>query len=388
MLNYYCRQSKAGKDGLSPVEMSININGKREYITLPYKRISSEDFLRLKNSKKKNSLTDYLNSMTISVNNAINAIISAGEPLTVQSLKEYLKTGGIRVKTVKEVFDEWLGIQEQRIDKEITLKVYNKYLNAIEVFYEVAPATTDIKNVTNSTIQQFYLTLQDRYRVNTAATKMTTIKSIFTFAFLNGYITKQPFNQIHIHREDGKIEFLNKNEMKKLKTVVLSDKLDRVRDLAIFQASTGLSYCDMAAITPEDIKCLNGVYYIDGSRIKTDADFTCIILEDGMRVWNKYNGSLPIISNQKYNDYLKIIQQAIGVTKNLHTHLFRKTYGCFLLNAGANIKQVATALGHKKVSTTEKYYAKLDNEILVTNLAKIVETDNATTGDTEQVQSA
>jgi hypothetical protein len=34
VINFVCRASKAKKDGLSPLELSIIINGSRKYITL------------------------------------------------------------------------------------------------------------------------------------------------------------------------------------------------------------------------------------------------------------------------------------------------------------------------------------------------------------------
>lgn len=34
VINFVCRASKAKRDGLSPLELSIIINGKRKYITL------------------------------------------------------------------------------------------------------------------------------------------------------------------------------------------------------------------------------------------------------------------------------------------------------------------------------------------------------------------
>lgn len=372
MVNFYCRASKVGKNGLAPIEMAITINGKREYITLPFQRFSPDEFLRLKNMKKDNRLKNYLNSMIISVNNAINAIINSGNPVSISLIKEYLKTGGIKLMTVEGLFTEWLKIQEGRIDKEISLKVYNKYINAIEVFYEVVPKDTDIKCVKNCHILTYYNLLKDRYELNTAAVKMTTIKSVFGYAFLNGYISAHPFNGVKIHREDGKIEFLTKRELNKLRSVSLEDRLDRVRDLALFQASTGLSYVDMCNLSNEDIKCQEGVYFVSKERIKTGVGYTCIFLDDAFRIWSKYDGHLPIISNQKYNDYVKVVGTLCGIKKHLHTHLFRKTYGCLLLNAGASVKQVASALGHSKTTTTEKYYVRFESNVLVEQLTSIV----------------
>lgn len=45
------------------------------------------------------------------------------------------------------------------------------------------------------------------------------------------------------------------------------------------------------------------MYYIDGSRIKTDTKFFTPILSPAMKVLEKYDYQLPKISNQKANDY-------------------------------------------------------------------------------------
>ncbi len=52
-ISFYCRESKANREGLAPVEMSIIINGERCIITLPRKEKLGE-FKRNLHSKRDN----------------------------------------------------------------------------------------------------------------------------------------------------------------------------------------------------------------------------------------------------------------------------------------------------------------------------------------------
>ena len=82
------------------------------------------------------------------------------------------------------------------------------------------------------------------------------------------------------------------------------------------------------------------------------------ILPMGMDVLKKYDGVLPLISNQKYNAYLKEIQRLAGVKTTITTHLLRRTYATRLLNAYVNLSVIAKALGHSNTTITQKHYAK------------------------------
>lgn len=54
-------------------------------------------------------------------------LMNDGLPITVHTLREYLKIGGIKTKTVQSLFEEYLSILQKRVGKNLTAKVYNKY---------------------------------------------------------------------------------------------------------------------------------------------------------------------------------------------------------------------------------------------------------------------
>ena len=151
------------------------------------------------------------------------------------------------------------------------------------------------------------------------------------------------------------------------------DRLDKVRDLAVFQISTGLSYADTQKLRPEDIRYTeDGTCYIYKQRQKTGVYYTAVVFPEGVAILNKYYNRLPSISNQKGNAYLKEIQTICGITKNLHFHLFRKTYGTRLLNRGVRLETVSKCLGHSSTQITQTSYAKLLKQTIIDEVKSII----------------
>ena len=72
----------------------------------------------------------------------------------------------------------------------------------------------------------------------------------------------------------------------------------------------------------------------------------------------------PVLSNQKMNNYLKIIQELASISKNLSTHLARHTFATTItLSNNVPIETVSRMLGHTTIRTTQIYAKVLDNKI-------------------------
>jgi len=75
-IQFYCRNCKTDKQGFSPIEISLTINGKRTFIHLPRKERPA-DFLK-ETSKKKSELNDNRKS-------PVCVTTEAQVPLTLES---------------------------------------------------------------------------------------------------------------------------------------------------------------------------------------------------------------------------------------------------------------------------------------------------------------
>jgi integrase len=144
-----------------------------------------------------------------------------------------------------------------------------------------------------------------------------------------------------------------------LRRIRLDDKYDRVRDLFIFAAYTGLSYVDVENFDFDTMtEQIGDMYYINGVRTKTGTKYYTPILKPAMDVLRKYKFRLPIITNQKANEYLHVIESKLGIKKSLTFHLARHSFATLALAHDVPIENVAKMLGHTDIKTTQ-IYAKI-----------------------------
>lgn len=170
-------------------------------------------------------------------------------------------------------------------------------------------------------------------------------------------IPRNPYKIVSVTRGKSKErQPLLESELKKMRDYPFDGKLERVRDLFIFSAYTGLAFCDVQNFDYQSMTVKEGdLVFIDGNRIKTDTKFFTPILAPAMEVLKKYDFKLPKISNQKANDYLHLIQAQLGIKKNLTFHVARHSFATLALAHDVPIENVARMLGHEDIRTTQIY---------------------------------
>lgn len=186
------------------------------------------------------------------------------------------------------------------------------------------------------------------------------IKKYTRILKLNGLIPADPYETCKFTRGRTKERKpLIEKELIAMRKAKLSDKLDRVRDLFVFSAYTGLAYADAQVFDFHKVtEKIGKMYYIDGSRIKTGTSFYTPILKPAMEVLKKYNYKLPRISNQKANEYLHVIEEKLELNKSLTTHIARHSFATLALSNDIPVENVARMLGHTDIRTTQ-IYAKI-----------------------------
>lgn len=359
-IQFYARESKKDKDGLVHIEMSININQKRVFINLPM-QVEPKRF----NSKRQpKEYEDYIALMRTRVNEILVEMMAHKEPITAERIREYIRSGGYKSYTVEDMFNDYLSIISKR---NMSPGVHRKYELVKELYLEDNKGGDEITAITPHSISQFQAKLYGKYESSTAAGYMTKMKTFVKYAMDNGKLTINPFNGIKITKEEKPIEYLTEDEIETLSKLELENKsLQNVLDLFLFQASSGLSYADIVQLNKEDVQDDgNGHHFIHKKRIKTGTEYTAVVLPQGMKILEKYDYQLNVISNQKMNSYLHIIERQIGFKKSLHSHLARHSYCTLLLNKGIRLEVVSKAAGHKSTKITQRFYAHLEDRTVL-----------------------
>lgn len=361
---FYCRTSKANRDGLAPIELGINISGRRVFMNLPRKE-RPRDF-----EHPNDDLKCYLSAMRLRLNEIITEITINGLPVTADTIREYLRFGGRKSHTVKRLLEESLSKVKETAK---SYGSYQKYEQVARMFESVLDPMREAVTLSPSDIHAYEGLLRG-YKPSTKGVMLTKLKTLLRYGLQEGILKADPFRNTKISRPAPDIVYLTDGELEKLRTAKLyNESLERVRDVALFQASSGLAYIDLKDLKPEDMHCTeDGKYYISKERHKTGVRFVAPIIDGGEKIFFMYQGHLPVLTNEKYNAYVKAIADLSGISadKNLTTHVFRRTYATRLVSKGVRVETTAKALGHTDLKITLRHYACLREDVIIDEVSK------------------
>ena len=181
-----------------------------------------------------------------------------------------------------------------------------------------------------------------------------------------GLINKDPYASFKVSRGESKgRRFLSKEELQRIVETELVDPiLQRIRDLFLFQCYTGLAYADLATFDYKNTEERDGMRYLRAQRHKTKTEFFIYLLPPAIEVLKMYDYKLPILSQQKYNVYLKALGQACGLTQKISSHMARHTFATTVTLAnGVPLHILQKMLGHTSVKTTQIYAKTLAEDV-------------------------
>lgn len=368
-VGFYCRPSRKSPKGGSPVQMGINLQGERFFVSLP-RMANPKQFKKMMASQLPNDLKDYLKSIEARLRQFQTECIQTGKPFTMDAIKLFIKSGytsqGITFQTLVDEFLKCLRLKLKA--GGMTPKRYRKYEVAIAHFLEHGSIRPEmlVAEIKNQHILDFkHYMMSDNFEPGTIAGFLQCLKSVFLFGLRNDLTKNNPFIGYKIGRKYRDVRFLTEEEVQRIKDKEMpNERLERVKDLFLFQCFTSISYCDMALLEPNDFKSNEeGIQYLRKNRKKTGVEFFIILLPEALAIAKKYDYKLPLLSNVKYNAYLKEIGTICKIEKPLHSHIGRHTAATYLLNKSVPMEMVAKVLGHSTTKQTRHYAKLLDRSV-------------------------
>lgn len=368
-VGFYCRPSRKSPKGGSPVQMGINLQGERFFVSLP-RMANPKQFKKMMASQLPNDLKDYLKSIEARLRQFQTECIQTGKPFTMDAIKLFIKSGytsqGITFQTLVDEFLKCLRLKLKA--GGMTPKRYRKYEVAIAHFLEHGDIKPDmlVAEIKNQHILDFkHYMMSDNFEPGTIAGFLQCLKSVFLFGLRNDLTKNNPFIGYKIGRKYRDVRFLTEEEVQRIRDKEMpNERLERVKDLFLFQCYTALSYCDMALLEPKDFKSNEeGIQYLRKNRKKTGVEFFIVLLPEALAIAKKYDYKLPLLSNVKYNAYLKEIGTICKIEKPMHSHIGRHTAATYLLNRSIPMEMVALTLGHRTTKQTRHYAKLLDQSV-------------------------
>ena len=180
-INFVCRSSKTSKkDGLTPLELYVIINGKRRYVSLN-RRIDHKSFsLRKQIVRGDDQTNNYIEAVRMKCYALETEMLKRGLLFTVDTFVYAFKYG-IKQNSISTyaLFDEFMEKQEEKKKVGlITHAIYVKYRYCKEAM------ETDkmLSDLTTSDMEDIYTYMLGRMANNSAICYMRKLKTMLIYA--------------------------------------------------------------------------------------------------------------------------------------------------------------------------------------------------------------
>lgn len=363
----YDRRHQATPDKEGAVDLRVCFDCKQKFLSTGVK-------VYPKQWDTKNECVKLRNDAT-SLNKALSDI--KNDAITL--LTDMAKTGYVDLARLNEIFKPkaydltFHEYMKDRISKRnVSENTRERYVSFYKIFVEEYGKMKNFADITEAGVRGYDEWLHKRI-VNGHLMQQSTIYShhkylrLFIYdALTDGYVEKNPYQSKRIkidHGEGGQIPSLTIDQVQQIENLELNGFLGKTKDLFLFQCYTGLAFSDMQKFRLSNYsQDKEGNYLIKDNRTKTNTTYIFMLSEKALAIVMKYKGKIPTISNQKYNQYLKVLGQMIGVS-TLHSHMGRSTFASTCLNQGMNTDVLKHCLGHTTTFETNRYATMQDETI-------------------------
>lgn len=204
--------------------------------------------------------------------------------------------------------------------------------------------------------------------------KLSTLRSFFRYLKKHGLAADNPAEGVLSPKTGEKIPaYLSVDDMFRLLDSIPGDTLLALRNRAIFETiySTGIRVSEAAGLDVASVDSGHGVMRVYGKGSKErlvpigrqaisaiDCYRRKLFEEKGVPVKRGplfLNGRNGRLTTRSMGRILKEIAAACGLTVPLSPHALRHSFATHMLDAGADLRIVQELLGHKSLSTTQKY---------------------------------
>lgn len=405
-VNFYLEKRKNKETGELiaenvPIILFFSFDGKRLQYYIGY-RIDKDKWDEAEQKVKRNNFNrdgvsaTLINDHIIDIQNSVSDIYKGCKVLrqspTVQYIRDELKkrVGDQEQKPLSffDIFDQFVETESQeKTWTKGTVTKFNTNISHLKKFQESKRFKIEFDSIDEAFFNKYV-----KYQREVLKHRNTTIsKNLKIFKWFMNWATKKGYNKNLAFRDyapdlkgitrNQNIIFLTWEELMALYELdVPARYLEQVRDVFCFCCFSGLRYSDVYNLKHSNIKADT----IEITTIKTDDPLQIDLNTYSRAILDKYKDvpfpddkALPVISNQKMNEYLKKLGEFakmnepetviyyMGAERKedtfekwelLTTHVGRKTFISNALFFNIPAEVIMSWTGHKDHKVMENYY--------------------------------
>ncbi|MDD4235610.1 MAG: site-specific integrase [Bacteroidales bacterium] len=291
-------------------------------------------------SSIKEDFNKKLNDIEAAIKTECNRI-TAPDVLTADQLKTIIdkvnnpdkyKEPELKKVTLFEFIQHFIDTASTRINTDTnapiskrTIQEYKYSFNYLKRYSDTKPQELSFSDIDYEFYKDYidYLRIVGNLNNNTIGKRIKTLKTFLNAATDEGVntYTKYKSKRFKVFKEESDNIYLTKDELQAFYSTDFSKTphLERVRDLFIVACYTGLRYSDLSKVKSDNIK--DNILTVTQQKTSNK-----IYIPVHLTVWQilrKYDNQLPkVISNQKFNEYLKA---AAKQSKALNSEFIKAT---------------------------------------------------------------
>ena len=239
---------------------------------------------------------------------------------------------------------------------------YNKFMKRIKP-----------EQITRDMVEAYTEYLQTRSKGEGARSLYARFKKVIKYAVEHDVMAKNPCTGIVIKVDDQQLkkDVLSTDEIQTLIATHYKQENPNIRRAFIFCLYCGLRFCDVKDLTFKNVDYSNKLLRFEQNKTKGHSANSGVVIPLNDGLWkligeptDSGNRDEVIFPLPTYEACLKAVGRWVkraGIEKHISWHCARHSFAVNILNNGANIKTVASLLGHSGLKHTEKYTRAIDS---------------------------
>lgn len=294
-----------------------------------------------------------------------------------QEFKESIN--GYRLKKDRNInfLDYFQAYNDNYTKKDYRMMVLtlNRFKDFLRDTEEYSKYTLFIKpeQITKDLVSNFVDYIQGRSKGEGAMNIFQKFKKVIKYAVEHDVILKNPCTGIicKVDKQVLRKDVLSMDEIQTLIKTHYQYESNEIRRAFILCLYCGLRFCDVKDLTFENVDYSNRLLKFEQNKTKghSAASGVVIPLNEGLlnligekpSEGNKGSKIFNLPTYQSCNKSLNRWVKHAGIDKHITWHCARHSFAVNILNNGANIKTVASLLGHSGLKHTEKYTRAVDS---------------------------